>query len=224
MTGRLPAPGPVQAAALGRVGWRPHPSAPADRWPGAGATGAPMTRIAARDGLGTGSGVILGGSAPTAAMIDPSATLCASARADAPGLLPLIGERWFLPVVQQLSTGTKRYNQLRRDIPGISMRMLSRTLKHLQRDGLVAKTSFPVVPPHSEYRLTELGRSLLGPLAALTEWSLQHAGTIQAHRQRHAQAGATGTALPAATDDAPQAARRIVRFTSRGVLQQPFPR
>lgn len=133
----------------------------------------------------------------------------------APGLLPLIGERWFLPVVQQLSTGTKRYNQLRRDIPGISMRMLSHTLKHLQRDGLVAKTSFPVVPPHSEYRLTELGRSLLVPLAALADWSRQHASAILAHRHRHDGAGAPDHALPAAP-----AARRIVRFTGRGVVQQ----
>jgi DNA-binding HxlR family transcriptional regulator len=140
---------------------------------------------------------------------------------DRHGVLPLIGERWFLPVVQQLSIGTKRYNQLRRDIPGISMRMLSHTLKHLQRDGLVVKTTLPVVPPHSEYRLTTLGRSLLGPLNTLTDWSREHAADILAHRHRHDEADRPGHASPSAPVPAPRATRRIVRFTSSGVVQQP---
>lgn len=149
-------------------------------------------------------------------MNDLSAPVPTPAQAGGSALLPLIGERWFLPVVQQLSTGTKRYNQLRRDIPGISMRMLSHTLKHLQRDGLVVKTSFPVVPPHSEYRLTDLGRSLLVPLAALADWSQQHAGAILAHRLLYGEADRH---QPPATP----AARRIIRFTSRGVIQQSLP-
>ena len=86
--------------------------------------------------------------------------------------------------VNTLGTGPKRFNELRRSIASISQRMLTLTLRGLERDGLVTRTVFPTVPPRVDYELTELGRSLLTPVGALGAWALQNRSRIQAARLR----------------------------------------
>lgn len=99
-------------------------------------------------------------------------------------LLDRIGDKWSLLVVELLGVGTKRFTELRREIDGVSQRMLTRTLRHLERDGLVERTVHPVVPPRVDYRLTSLGRSLLDAVEPLVAW-------IRAHRDEIAAARAT---------------------------------
>lgn len=131
---------------------------------------------------------------------------------DGSWLLALIGERWCVPVLRHLACGAMRYNALARSIPGISMRMLSRTLMQLTRDGLVHKTVHPVQPPRTEYALSDLGRSLMGPLLGLTHWAQHHRDAVVNHR---AQQTRRRLELQEGLG-----ARRIVRFTPRGVRQE----
>ena len=86
-------------------------------------------------------------------------------------VLDRIGDRWSFLVLIELDEGTRRFSELRRAIPDISQRMLSQTLRHLEADGLVSRTVFAVVPPRVDYALTELGRSLMGPMEALVRWA-----------------------------------------------------
>ncbi len=74
--------------------------------------------------------------------------------------LELVADKWFVLIVHQLKHGRRRYNELKRDIPGISQRMLTHTLRNMQRDGLVNRVVYPVVPPKTEYSLTPLGMTL----------------------------------------------------------------
>jgi DNA-binding HxlR family transcriptional regulator len=97
-------------------------------------------------------------------------------------VLDQIGDKWTTLMLIALSDGPRRFGELRRAIPDISQRMLTQTLRDLQRDGLVARDVFATVPPTVEYRLTPLGRSLLGPLETLTAWAARHAGAIQTAR------------------------------------------
>jgi len=87
-------------------------------------------------------------------------------------------------VVVTLGDGPKRFNELRRSIASISQRMLTLTLRGLERDGLVTRTVFPTVPPRVDYELTELGHSLLAPVAALGTWARQNRLKIQQARLR----------------------------------------
>ncbi|OZC01767.1 winged helix-turn-helix transcriptional regulator [Rubricoccus marinus] len=89
-------------------------------------------------------------------------------------LVDVIGGRWKVPILWQLSTGTHRYGALRRAIGGISERMLVQQLRALEADGLVARTQYPEVPPRVEYALTERGCSLVPLLQGLAEWSATH--------------------------------------------------
>lgn len=89
-----------------------------------------------------------------------------------------LGERWSMLVVVLLGGRTHRYNELHRAIEGISQRMLTRTLRTLEADGLVERTVHPTVPPGVEYGLTPLGRSLLVPVSALADWAVDHAGEL----------------------------------------------
>ncbi|MGB3444423.1 MAG: helix-turn-helix domain-containing protein [Actinophytocola sp.] len=87
-----------------------------------------------------------------------------------------LGDRWSMLVIILLGGRTHRYNELHRAIEGISQRMLTRTLRTLEADGLVTRTVHPTVPPSVEYGLTERGRSLLVPVSALADWAVEHAG------------------------------------------------
>lgn len=97
-------------------------------------------------------------------------------------LLDRIGDKWSLLVVELLGEGTRRFTELRRDIDGISQRMLTRTLRQLERDGLVRRTVHPVVPPRVDYDLTPTGASLLGAIAPLVGWTRAHREEIAAAR------------------------------------------
>jgi DNA-binding HxlR family transcriptional regulator len=107
-------------------------------------------------------------------------------------LLSRVGDKWTVLVVKQLEGGPCRFNALKRQVGGISQQMLARTLKMLERDGMVARIVHPTVPPQVEYELTPLGRSLAVPVLALAEWSFAHLPEIQARR------AAYDTALDAA--------------------------
>lgn len=99
-------------------------------------------------------------------------------------ILDLVGDKWSLYIIASLKDGPVRFNELRRRIEGISQRMLTITLRGLERDGLVKRTLFPTIPPRVDYELTDVGRSLLEPVMALTLWAnanqlnIQHARAI----------------------------------------------
>lgn len=89
-------------------------------------------------------------------------------------VLNRIADKWTVLVVSSLEQGTKRFNSLQREIGGISQKMLTQTLRGLERDGLVSRTIYPTIPPKVEYTLTDLGRTLVGLVDAVRVWSEQH--------------------------------------------------
>ena len=97
-------------------------------------------------------------------------------------ILGRIGDKWTILVVGALSAGPRRFNELKRRVDGISQRMLTRTLRGLERDGFVLRTVYPTVPPSVEYALTELGHSLRCPLDELAAWAREHQRQINAAR------------------------------------------
>jgi DNA-binding HxlR family transcriptional regulator len=99
-------------------------------------------------------------------------------------VLHRVGDKWSVLVVSMLGDDRRRFSELRRSIEGISQRMLTLTLKGLERDGLVTRTVYPTIPPRVEYELTALGRTLLVPINALAEWAAANRGGIQAARGR----------------------------------------
>ena len=99
--------------------------------------------------------------------------------------LDLISDRWTMIVVKALAEGIHRYGELHRSIDGISQKMLTQTLRSLERDGLVRRTAYPVVPPRVEYELTPLGRTLTEPIAAVGAWADRHMDEILQARQEH---------------------------------------
>lgn len=114
-------------------------------------------------------------------------------------ILTRVGDRWTMLVIGHLSRGPLRFNELRRAADGITQRMLTLTLRALERDGLVARTQYPTVPPAVDYALTERGHSLLGPLFALGEWAREHRLSIEASRENFDGALVNAaTAAPAA--------------------------
>ncbi|MCA0276818.1 MAG: helix-turn-helix transcriptional regulator [Proteobacteria bacterium] len=86
-------------------------------------------------------------------------------------ILQRVGDKWTVLVVGKLGDGPMRFNELRHAIGGISQKMLTTTLRGLERDGFVSRTVFPTIPPRVDYELTDLGRELLVPVAALGEWA-----------------------------------------------------
>lgn len=104
-------------------------------------------------------------------------------------VLDRIGDKWTVMVVGILSQGPMRFNALMRAIGGVSHRMLTLTLRGLERDGLVKRTAFPTIPPKVEYELTELGQSLIEPLKSLANWAQSQRPAIEAAR-RHFDARA----------------------------------
>jgi DNA-binding HxlR family transcriptional regulator len=113
-------------------------------------------------------------------MKDPSNPVCRTIST----LLARIGDKWTVLVVQTLGEGPRRFNELRREIPSVSQRMLTLTLRNLERDGLVSRTVTPSIPPRVDYELTELGRSLLGPILGLANWALDNVEAIHEAQAR----------------------------------------
>jgi DNA-binding HxlR family transcriptional regulator len=109
-------------------------------------------------------------------------------------VLDRIADKWTALIIQVLANGTQRYAELRRTIGGISQKMLTQTLRSLERDGLVLRKVHPVVPPKVEYSLTRLGRTLIDPLHALCRWSERHLPELQANRNRASTNSQPGTA------------------------------
>lgn len=97
-------------------------------------------------------------------------------------LLDRIGDRWTVLVIGMLEDGPQRFSQISRRVDGISQKMLTQTLRSLEADGLVLRTTYPEIPPRVEYELTSLGRSLLLPLHGLVEWAREHMDEVQAAR------------------------------------------
>jgi DNA-binding HxlR family transcriptional regulator len=100
-------------------------------------------------------------------------------------VLDRVGDKWSVLVIVLLGQRTHRFNELHRAIEGISQRMLTLTVRSLERDGLVKRTVYATVPPRVDYELTELGQTLLVPLEALSAWANAHRGDIQAARDQH---------------------------------------
>src|SRR3954466_12319178 len=109
-------------------------------------------------------------------------------------ILDRVADKWSLLVIALLADRTRRFTELRREIDGISQRMLTLTLRQLERDGLVRRTVHAVVPPRVDYALTPLGASVLEPVAALTGWAAAHGIDIAAARQHYDRAQADADA------------------------------
>lgn len=104
-------------------------------------------------------------------------------------ILDQICNKWTLLIVATLDENTVRFTELHQQIPGISQRMLTLTLRNLERDGLVSRTVHAEVPPRVEYALTPTGRSLLGPALALAGWAMEHVPHIEASRAAYGRRG-----------------------------------
>ena len=107
-------------------------------------------------------------------------------------ILSRIGDKWSLLVIlilEGMPQRRGRFSDLKRSIPGISQRMLTQTLRDLQRDGYIARTVYPTNPPSVDYALTDLGRSFLDVLLPLVDWSTKHHGTIRQSRDVFDAAG-----------------------------------
>jgi len=100
-------------------------------------------------------------------MSSPEADGCRATRE----ILDRVGDKWSLYIFATLANGTKRFNELKRGIDGISQRMLTLTLRGLERDGLISRTIYPTIPPRVDYELTALGETLLGPVMSLVNWA-----------------------------------------------------
>jgi DNA-binding HxlR family transcriptional regulator len=98
------------------------------------------------------------------------------------GVLDKISDKWSMLLVMTLASGPRRFNQLRRDVPDISQKMLTQTLRALQRDGMVARRVFDTKPPSVEYRLTPLGQSIIVPFGHLISWAGENHSQIDQAR------------------------------------------
>src|SRR5262245_44321720 len=99
-------------------------------------------------------------------------------------VLARVGDKWTVQVVATLGEGPKRFNELRRAVGGISQRMLTLTLRALERDGLLTRTVYPTIPPRVDYELTKLGKSLLEPVKGLSRWVLANRAALEEARRR----------------------------------------
>ena len=99
-------------------------------------------------------------------------------------VLNRVGDKWSMMIVMMLSAGPRRFSELKRAIDGISQRMLTLSLRGLERDGLVTRTVTPTIPPRVDYELTELGVSLRAPVKALGDWAIAHIACIRAAQAR----------------------------------------
>jgi DNA-binding HxlR family transcriptional regulator len=106
-------------------------------------------------------------------------------------ILNRVGDKWSVLVIVTLGDGMKRFSDLKRSIDGISQRMLTLTLRSIERDGLVKRTVFPTIPPRVEYVLTALGRTLLEPVTQVANWAQGHRAEVQRARDAFDQAAKT---------------------------------
>lgn len=119
------------------------------------------------------------------------------------GILDRVGDKWSLYIVGTLHRGPRRFNEIKRQIEGISQRMLTLNLRGLERDGLVTRTIYPTVPPRVEYELTELGYTLLTPVMALVDWADNNQGRILEARARYDEAERTESSRRQASPSIP---------------------
>lgn len=98
-------------------------------------------------------------------------------------LLARIGGKWTALLIRCLAVRTRRYNELQREVAGISQKMLTQTLRALEEDGIIIRKVYPVIPPMVEYSLTPLGRTLVRPLNTICNWAEHHLPRIEAHRK-----------------------------------------
>ena len=120
---------------------------------------------------------------------DPYQRDCPSRR-----LLDRIGDRWTVLIVGALDTRAMRFTEIATEVEGISQKMLTQTLRSLERDGFVTRSAYPVVPPHVEYELTDLGRSLQNPLRALERWAIENMDTVVSRQGDYDAVGEERTA------------------------------
>jgi DNA-binding HxlR family transcriptional regulator len=116
-------------------------------------------------------------------VLPPSAHASSDCRGVA-SILARVGDKWSVFVIMMLGGGPLRFNELKRMVGGISQRMLTLTLRGLERDGLVTRTVFPTIPPRVDYELTDLGRGLSKPVEALGKWAFDHRVEIEGARAK----------------------------------------
>ena len=116
-------------------------------------------------------------------VLPPSAHESTDCRAVA-SVLARVGDKWSVFVIMLLGGGPRRFNEIKRMVGGISQRMLTLTLRGLERDGLVTRTVFPTIPPRVDYELTDLGRGLWKPVETLGKWASEHQVEIEDARAR----------------------------------------
>lgn len=101
-------------------------------------------------------------------------------------VLNRISGRWSLYIIMALMHGPKRFSELKRQVEGISQKMLTQTLRELEEDGIVHRTVTPIIPPRVDYELTAMGRELQGPLAAISDWTQRNGDRVAEARERYA--------------------------------------
>lgn len=104
-------------------------------------------------------------------------------------VITILADKWSIPVIHSLARGMKRTGVLRRELAGVSQKMLTQTLRRLEKHGLIERTAFPVVPPRVEYRLTPLGESLNEPLVRLCEWMKRNGTALEQAKVRRRDEG-----------------------------------
>jgi DNA-binding HxlR family transcriptional regulator len=109
-------------------------------------------------------------------------------------ILDRVGDKWSLYIIAKLYDGPLRFNEIKREVDGISQRMLTLTLRSLERDGLLTRTVFPTIPARAEYDLTTLGRSLREPIVGLLTWAIENRGRMEKARAHYDHRPETKTA------------------------------
>jgi len=137
----------------------------------------------------------------------PATTLVSVDGCAARDVLDRVGDKWSVYVLSLLGDGTRRFMGLRRSIEGISQRMLTVTLRNLERDGLISRTVYPVVPPRVDYALTPLGRTLRDVIDALVTWAEKHTGDIRRARAAYDRRAVSAAASRRLSAEAAPAAR-----------------
>lgn len=120
----------------------------------------------------------------------PDILECRRATVPMTDVLMRIGNKWTVSVIIALTRGPRRFSELKREIDGISQKMLTATLRDLEEDGFVTRTVTPTIPPRVDYELTEMGRELRTPLAAVAEWAARNSPRVAEARERYAVAEA----------------------------------
>ena len=123
---------------------------------------------------------------PRAPILPPNGHLSSDCR-NVASILARVGDKWSVFVIMLLGPGPRRFNEIKRMIDGISQRMLTLTLRGLERDGLVTRTVYPTIPPRVDYELTDLGRGLWTPVEALGKWAFDHQPEIEGARRKFDQ-------------------------------------